>query len=122
MDQTLAEVWRPILGGGPGVSWVVFETGTCVVLENPEGDLVAQAIEVLKRWGPVHAGSSFGDFRVVDLENGWIVTSHHKAIATWVFPAEVTPGLKTGQIGMLGRSKRGKDTKELHVVHVEDNR
>ena len=76
MDQTLAEVWRPILGGGPGVSWVVFENGTCVVLENPEGDLVAQAIEVLKRWGPVHAGSSFGDFRVVDLENGWIVTSH----------------------------------------------
>lgn len=50
---------------------------TCVILMEPEADLSAQAIALMKEWGPVHAGCSAGDFGTIDLTNapGWVVTS-----------------------------------------------
>ncbi|CAM5725385.1 hypothetical protein SGLAM104S_05595 [Streptomyces glaucescens] len=50
-------------------SWVLFEHGTCVVVTAPEGDLAERATEILREFGPVHAGSSAGDFGVIDVKD-----------------------------------------------------
>ena len=36
---------------------MLFQNGTCVVLMQPEVDLAAQATAIVRKWGPVHAGS-----------------------------------------------------------------
>src|SRR5262249_11435627 len=69
-------------------------------------------------------GSSFGDFSVITLDNGrgWVVTCHHPDILTMVGRDEVEPDSTDVLIGLLGRSKRGQDTDELLVLHVENRR
>lgn len=121
--EDLIVAWRTTLDN-PNKSWVVFENGTCVVLMEPEADLAAQATELLREWGPVRPGSSFGDFNTIALEAGlgWVVTSHHNDILTFVGPNEADAGADDVEIGLLGRSKRGQDAEELRVIHVEDNR
>nr|WP_037801182.1 hypothetical protein [Streptomyces sp. LaPpAH-108] len=121
-SDILIDAWKRLLSD-PRTSWVLFEHGTCVVLPAPEEDLAAQATAVLGEFGPVHAGGPAGDFRVVEVENveGWVVTSHHPDVLTYVAPDE--PG---GQdhlsVGLCGRAQRDRDGTELHVVHVEDKR
>ncbi len=119
----LVEAWRNTMNG-PEKSWVLFENGTCVVLMDPAADLAAQARSLLEEWGPVRAGSSFGDFSVISLDDdrGWVVTSHHDDILTFVGPDEVAPDAEELTIGLLGRSKRSQDAEELRVLHVEDKR
>lgn len=121
--KAIVEGWQRILAG-QGKSWVVFENGTCVVLTEPQGDLKEQAIELLKVWGPAHAGTPSGDFWVVALENngGHVVESHHPDIMTYMPPYET--GDETGEmlIGLIGRAKRDQDAQELNVVYVEDAR
>ena len=92
---------------------------------EPEGDLSTQATELLREWGPVHAGSSSGDFGTIELPDrkGWVVTCHHDDILTFVAPDEVDPGEADDlTIGLLGRSRRGQDADQLQVIHVEDRR
>jgi hypothetical protein len=124
-SKALIDVWRQIING-PEKSWVLFANGTCVILMRPEGDLAAQATALLREWGPVHAGSSFGDFGTVELDNGagWVVTCHHNDVLTYVGPDEVGPGSADdlAAVGLLGRSKRGRDAEELRALHVEDRR
>jgi hypothetical protein len=60
------DVWRRIIID-TGKSWVLFENGTCVILVEPEADLVTQSVDLLKEWGPVHAGSPAGDFGIINL-------------------------------------------------------
>lgn len=117
------EAWRGIIHG-PGKSWVLFENGTCVVLTEPGDDLAGQATALLREWGPVHPGSSFGDFGVIALDDGrgWVVTGHHDDILTLVGPDEVGPGSPDVVIGLCGRFKREQDAEDLRVVHVEDRR
>jgi hypothetical protein len=119
----LIEAWRDTING-PDKSWVLFEHGTCVILMEPEVDLATQATALLREWGPVHAGSSFGDFGTITLDNGrgWVVTCHHNDILTFVGPDEVGPDAGDVVIGLLGRSKRGQDAEECRVLHVEDRR
>ena len=119
----LIAAWRDTISG-PEKSWVLFENGTCVILMEPEADLAAQATALLKEWGPVHAGSSFGDFGTIELEDGrgWVVTCHHNDILTFVGPDEVRHGAEEVAVGLYGRSKRGRDAEELRVLHVEDKR
>ena len=99
------EAWRQIIIGDTK-SWVLFRRGTCVILMQPDVDLRTQAEELLRVWGPVHAGSPAGDF------------------GTYVAPDELPPGGKTDSvaIGLLGRSKRDQDSSELQIIHVEDKR
>lgn len=82
--------WRDIING-PDKSWVLFEKGTCVVLTEPAGDLAGQAVDLLREHGPVHPGSSFGDFGTItpDGGRGCVVTCHHNHILTYVTPDEV---------------------------------
>jgi hypothetical protein len=118
----LIEIWREIILGDQK-SWVLFKNGTCVILMEPQADLSAQATALMKEWGPVHAGSSAGDFGTITLDQsaGWVVTSHHNDILTYVGPDE-TSGTEDVVIGLLGRSKRNQDSQELEIVHVEDKR
>src|SRR5215510_90969 len=88
----LIEAWRATINGADK-SWVVFENGTCVILMQPEADLTSQATALLREFGPVQAGSSFGDFTTITLDNdrGWVVACHHNDILTFVGPDEVGP-------------------------------
>jgi hypothetical protein len=58
---------------------------------------------------------------------GWVVTSHHNDILTFVGPSEVDPSeidpdAEEVAVGLHGRSKRGRDAEQLRVLYVEDNR
>ena len=124
MSDALIAAWRGIILGDDK-SWVLFENGTCVVLMEPGDDLAEQAIGILKETGPVHAGSSHGDFSTITLEGpipGWVVTSHHPDVLTYVGPDECDESDGDLVVGLCGRSKRGQDAEDLQVVHVEDNR
>jgi hypothetical protein len=123
MSENLVDTWKQIIIG-ESKSWVLFENGTCVILVQPEDDLAAQATAIMKEWGPVHAGSSAGDFSVITLNQhpGWVVTCHHPDVLTYVAPDEVGETPSDLHIGLAGRSKRNQDAHELHVLHVEDRR
>ena len=103
----LAETWRRIIVG-EGRSWVVFANGTCVILMNYEGDPETQAMDLMREWGPVHVGSSAGDFGIVGLPNGlgWVVTGHHNDTLTYVSPDEVGDESSDLTVGMLGSAAR----------------
>ncbi|WP_326757189.1 hypothetical protein OH738_09660 [Streptomyces hirsutus] len=120
--EILKDVWQRFLADSRK-PWVLFEHGTCVVLTAPDGEPTEQATEMLKEFGPVHAGSSAGDFRVIDLKDaeGWVVTGQHNDVLTYVGPDEPHDQSKIA-VGLFGRAKRHRDGTELHVVHVEDKR
>ncbi|WP_454320399.1 hypothetical protein [Streptomyces phaeoluteigriseus] len=121
-SKELIDVWQRLLAD-PHKSWVLFEHGTCVVLTAPEGEPADQATALLKQFGPARAGSSAGDFGVIDLEDieGWVVTGHHNDVLTYVGPDEPQDQSEIA-VGLYGRAKRHRDGTELHVVHVEDKR
>lgn len=119
----LVQVWRDVILGDEK-SWVLFEHGTCVILMEPEDDLSAQAVALLREYGPVHGGTPAGDFGTIDLDAapGWAVYGHHGDILTYVAPDEVEEAADDLVVGLFGRSKRDQDARELSVLHVEDKR
>jgi hypothetical protein len=123
--EDLVSTWRRIVSDDRA-SWVLFAHGTCVVLPEPRPgeELGEQAVEVLAEYGPVHIGTSAGDFDVIHLQDvpGWCVTCHHKDVLAYVEPADVTRGAGDLEVGLCGRSKRHMDGTELTIVHAEDNR
>lgn len=123
INNQLITLWRNIIVGDDK-SWVLFENGTCVILMEPEIDLSAQAVKLMKEWGPVYPGSSAGDFSTITLEDGsgWVVTSHHHDILTYVAPEEAGDNPNEISVGLLGRSKRNQDAETLVVIHTEDKR
>jgi len=123
MTDSSVDSWRKIIIGDDK-SWVLFEHGTCVILMHPVEDLGRQAIELMKAWGPVHAGSPAGDFSIVKLSQypGSAVICHHPDILNYVSPGEVDPGASDVTIGLLGRAKRQQDAEGLVITHVEDRR
>ncbi|MFB4313219.1 hypothetical protein [Actinomadura sp. 21ATH] len=120
--EELVGVWRAVILG-EGKSWVAFEHGTCVILMAPEDDLAAQAVGILREYGPVAAGTPAADFGTIELDDapGWVVYGHHDDVLTYVAPGEVEDPDEL-RVGLLGRSKRDLDGRELTVVHVEDRR
>ena len=118
-------VWRRILAN-PESSWVAFAHGTCVVFVEPEGgaDLAAEATKLLQEWGPVHAGSSAGDFSVIDLKDdpGFVVTGHHPDVLVYVGADAFEGEPSEVAVGLTGRALRAEDASALKVVHVEDRR
>jgi hypothetical protein len=121
---SLVNTWRAIIQGDKK-SWVLFENGTCLILMEPQDNLATQATEIMTEWGPVCAGSSSGDFSVVDLANypGWVVTGHHPDMLNYVSPDEVEEdGSADFVIGFIGRSKRDEDANTLKIIHIEDKR
>jgi hypothetical protein len=122
MDQPLVDTWRRVIVG-EGKSWVLFEHGTCVIFTGPAEDLAARATALMQEWGPVVAGTPAGDFNVIKLQDdpGWVVTSHHPDILTYVSAEEFEEGQEQPDmlIGLLGRGKRHQDAEELQIVHIE---
>jgi len=107
----------------------MFEHGTCVILLEPEEDIRAQAIVIMKMWGPVVPGTSAGDFTVDIWEDllGWTVFYHHPDMANYVNPEEFEEEsedqVQNDMIfGLIGRNKRNDDSQSLKIVHVEDKR
>ncbi|MGH2537368.1 MAG: hypothetical protein ACRDHL_08250, partial [Candidatus Promineifilaceae bacterium] len=90
-EAKLIAAWRAVIND-PKQAWVLFEHGTCVTLPQPAADPAALATAVLRENGPVVPGTHFGDFNVFALEDGrgWLVTSHHQDIRTFIGPDEVT--------------------------------
>lgn len=120
----LIEAWRGIIVDA-GKSWVLFSHGTCVIVRRPWIDLRAQAVELMREYGPVQAGSPAGDFNVITLTGhpGWAVTCHHNDLLTYVAPEELNADMRHDvMIGLFGRYKRDRDAAELEVIHVEDKR
>lgn len=118
-----ADVWQHIIIGS-GKSWVVFEEGTCVILMQPEADLVAQAKAILSEYGSVYVGSPAGDFSVIRLTDfpGWVVTGHHADMLNYVAPEDVNADASDLIIGMLGRNRRDQDAETQRVIVVHDAR
>ena len=122
------EIWRKLIIGD-NKSWALFENGTCVILMEPKEDLAAQAIDIMKEYGPVHVGTASADMRVTKLSYYpvWVVRGHHPDILNYVSPDELNDELKNDDtedfnIGFLGRSKREDDSKSLNIIHIEDKR
>ncbi len=120
MSDDPIETWRTLLAEA-SKAWVLFAHGTCVVLPEPEVDPSAQAVRLLREWGPVHPGSSTGDVSVIEPASvpGFVVTCHHTDILTYVGPDEADADAGEIAIGLIGRNKRDCDAAELRVVHVE---
>ena len=120
-NQRLIELWRKIIK--PDRSWVLFEHGTCVVCTDPERDPKEYAIEILKEWGPVYAGTSAGDFNPGTYSDppGILVTYHHPDILTFIPQDEIEDPDSPYNLaaGLVARQKRGEDAEQLNVVHVE---
>lgn len=110
---------------GEKQSWVLFSHGTFVVLTDPQSDVSAEAVALLRRHGSVTVGSEQGDFGAQQLVRfpGWIVTCHRPEIATYVGSGELGGKPETAlSVGLFGRHKRGLDAAALEVIHVEDKR
>jgi len=123
MEGALESIWRRIIVG-EGKGWVVFSNGTCVVFGDAAGNLAESAHSIMRERGPVHVGSSAGDFSVISLDHGpgWVVTCHHPDVLTYVSPQHLGPEPSDLEIGLLGRAKRQADADEFNVIHVEEGR
>lgn len=53
---------------------------------------------------------------------GWVITYDHPDILNYVSPDEVASDASDATIGLIGRSKRHRDSIELKITHVEDKR
>ena len=116
----LIETWRLLLKGSKR-PWVLFENGTCVMLDAPGTDLALEAQKILREWGPMVPASEAGDFGVFKLKGrpGWMVTGHYPTMGTLVWPDEVSAIAHEVEVGLCGGSKRGMDAAGLRVLHVE---
>ncbi len=104
----------------PATPWVLFSQGTVVFLPDQTENFESLATELLREWGPVKAGSSAGDFRVISMDRGWFVGCHHNDILTLVKPGELEADSPTDvEVGMFGRTKRDADAQSLQWIHVQ---
>ena|GEM_PF-293218 len=119
----LVAIYRRIILGD-GMSWVLFRNGTCFIVMEPGSDLRQQAIDSMREWGPVEAGTPQGDFGVTALTDypGFVVTGWHPDMLVYVSPEDAGSNADDLTIGLLGRARRDQDAHELQVIHVEDNR
>lgn len=107
----------------PKVSyWVLFSNGTVIVFDRLTKDenIKEKAIKHMKEFGPVWSASEAADFSIVDLVStkGWFVTGHGYAMYPYVHPQEVSSNPHDVEIGVIGRSKRHKDSEELKIIYV----
>lgn len=119
MDQLYIERWRQLLAENDK-PWVLFAHGTCVILVDPEQDIVRQATALIEQW-PVHAGSELGDFNVLTLTDvpGWVITCAHPDILTYLAPEEVEQEEPPEVVlGLQGRAKRDQDARERQIISV----
>ncbi len=119
---TMNAIWRQILP--PEVNrWAIFKYGTIVLCHEEDKDPHEHALEVLREWGPIAAGTPLGDFNVglAGVVPGWVVQYAHEDIGTYVSPDELEESEHDPiSIGLYGRAKRHEDFLSLKIIHVED--
>lgn len=123
MQNNIIDIYKKVVTDNQ-MSWMLFKNGTCVMLLNPEKDVKAQAMKILKEHGPVIAGTPSGDFEVTKIPEikGWIITGDYPGIMMYVSEEEAGTKNSDFEIGIIGRTKREQDGKDLVVVHIEDKR
>ena len=124
-DSTLIE--RVKLAVNPEFpNWVLFSNGTYVIVEGETSasDARAYALEQIREFGPVRAGSPAADFSVSWLHRteGWSVGGHGHGMYTYVHPSELKSWWPSDlKIGLHGRSKRDADARECQIVYVSSS-
>ena len=106
--------------------WVLFQNGTYLILDNADkiADIEAEAMNLMKEFGPVSAGGPAGDFSVTHLNQteGWVVSGHGYGMYTYVNPKELDKESPTDiEIGLYGRSKRDLDGETPKIIHINRN-
>ena len=118
----MVEVIKTLMG--PQDSWVVFENLTFVMLPEKAADSPETvAMDILREHGPVVNGTASGDFGILSLSQdvGWIVSSDHQRIRTFV-PMHIFDKRPSDlQAGLYGREMRNKDIAEMKIVHIQMN-
>jgi hypothetical protein len=75
----------------------------------------------MKEYGPVYPGTSAGDMNIKSLVKpyGWLVSGHGPDVVTYVHPSELDSSDPDHiLVGVYGRTKRDKDSKELRIIAV----
>jgi hypothetical protein len=103
--------------------WVLFQNGTYIIFNNADTipNIEAEAIKLMKEYGPVYGGSPAGDFSTTTLYNnaGWTISSHCYGMYTYVSPKEFQSEKPDDlKAGLYGRSKRNKDGENPIVIHI----
>lgn len=114
------DAWKKILAESPH-PWVLFENGTVVILKTTEGKIEDDAREFLTKYGYAPPGTPEADFGVEKLENpaGYLVTTGGpEEIMTYVDDSELSKKYSEMMIGILGKTKRKHDRRDLHVIWV----
>jgi hypothetical protein len=119
-DEERLRSWVEEVLWNPDDRWVLFRNGTVVFSRHlPAGDVEQEARKFLSENGRVVPGTSLGDFGVYDaVPTGWLVTGDQEGMATYVHPTEIDKDDHLS-VGLLGRSKRHRDSQELVIVHVK---
>jgi hypothetical protein len=123
--EKLKEIWRDMLQPDRH-TWVLFSHGTCVLVPAAD-DAESIAIEILKQYGPLAAGTHLADFRVrkQNAPHTYLVGYAHPSIFNVVHGdeamlCEMVEEHNDALIGSLGRGNRVFDAKVLKVVYVEN--
>ena len=128
-ELELIAIWTDVLEGFEQ-SWVLFQFGTCILVQKNVKDLKEYAVDLLTKWGVPIAGTPSFKFGISFLTSqgipGCLVTCHHPDIMTYVAPAEAP--VKSGDefdgfrlsIDNFGRKKRQWDCETLKIIHIEN--
>ena len=107
-------------------NWVLFENGTYIIFDDVKevDNIEAEALTLMKEYGPVSAGGPAGDFSVISLTQtkGWVVSGHGYGMYTYVNPDELTTSSPDDvTIGLFGREKRDKDGNNPRIIYINKN-
>ena len=122
--EALLNAWRSLLPTG-GMSWVLYENGTVVVLKDATDDLEHAAAALLAKWGHTPEGLPSNDAKVFQVREtpGWVVTSHFVDgfdMLTYVGRDEFEGGeAAVDVVARLGCERLARDVEDVVVVHVE---
>ena len=107
-------------------NWILFKNGTYIIMEDTSdvNEIEKEGIEKMKEFGPVHAGSSAGDFGITTLTEteGWVVSGHGYGMYTYVHPSELElKNPKDHEVGFFGRNKRDLDGSSFEIICISAN-
>ena len=111
MEEPMVEKCQKVINGlleSPNKNWVLFKNQTFVILDDSEltkQSASEKATGIMKKYGPVYAGSPAGDFNVINdsQTKGWIVTGHCESMFTYVDMKQAKQQDGIMVIGLVGR-------------------
>lgn len=104
--------------------WVLFSNGTYLIIEDSTiSDKKKFALDQITEFGPVSSGNPAGDISIskLNLVRGWSVGGHGYGMYTYVDASEMLDENPSDiDVGLYGRSKRDKDSKEMTIIFVHE--